>query len=67
MFFKQWSKRKLNLIGRITIIKSLALAKFFPLLLVLPNPTDNLLTNIEIIFDISYGNELNEASLLSTS
>ena len=30
---KQWSKRKLTLIGRITIIKSLALAKFIHLLL----------------------------------
>ena len=35
---KQWSKRKLTLIGRITIIKSLALAKFIHLLLALPNP-----------------------------
>ena len=44
---KQWSKRKLTLMGRITIIKSSALAKFIHLLLALPNPPDNLLKNIE--------------------
>ena len=38
--------------GRITIIKSLALAKFIHLLLALPNPPDNLLKNIEKIFYI---------------
>ena len=67
---KQWSKRKLTLMGRITIIKSLALAKIIHLLLVLPNPTDNLLTNIEKIFYKFYGMgvqiELSEASLLKT-
>ena len=47
---KQWSKRKLTLMGRITIIKSLALAKFIHLLLALPNSPDNLLKNIEKIF-----------------
>ena len=36
--------------GRITIIKSLALAKFIHLLLALSNPPDNLLKNIEKIF-----------------
>ena len=36
--------------GRITIIKSLALAKFIHLLLALPNPPDNLLKNIEKVF-----------------
>ena len=35
---KQWSKRKLTLFGRITIIKSLALSKFVSLFLSLPNP-----------------------------
>ena len=48
---KQWSK-KLTLMGRITIIKSLALAKFIHRLLALPNPPDNLLKNIEKIFYI---------------
>ena len=48
--FKQCSKRKLTLIGRITLIESLALAKFIHLLLALPNAPDNLLKNIEKIF-----------------
>ena len=65
---KQWSKRKLTLMGRITIIKSLALAKFIHLLLALPNPPDNLLKNIEKYFISFYGMgvqiELSEASLL---
>ena len=33
-----WSKRKLTLFGRVTIIKSLALSKFVSLFLSLPNP-----------------------------
>ena len=36
--------------GRITIIKSLALAKFIHMLFALPNPPDNLLKNIEKTF-----------------
>ena len=47
---KQWSKRKLTLIGRITIIKSLALARFIHLLLALPTPLDDFLKNLERIF-----------------
>ena len=47
---KQWSKRKLTLIGRITIINSLALAKFIYLLLALPKPPDDFLKTIERIF-----------------
>ena len=35
---KQWSKRKLTLMGRITIIKPLALSIFTHLFLALPNP-----------------------------
>ena len=47
---KQWSKRKLTLIGRIPIIKSLALAKFIHRLLALPKPPDDFLKTIERIF-----------------
>ena len=64
---KQWSKRKLTLMGRITIIISLALGKLIHQLLALPNPPDNLLENIEKLFYIFYGMgvqiELSEASL----
>ena len=56
--------------GRITIKKSLALAKFIHLLLAFPNPPDNLLKNIEKYFINVYGMgvqiELSEASLLKT-
>ena len=41
----QWSKRKLTLLGRITVIKSLALAKFIHLFLALPNPPGVLVKN----------------------
>ena len=34
---KQWAKRKLTLLGRVTIIKSLAISKFVHLLISLPN------------------------------
>ena len=43
-------KRKLSLIGRITIIKSLALAKFTHLFLALPNPQGELIKQIERMF-----------------
>ena len=42
----QWSKRKLTLLGRITVIKSLALAKFIHLFLALPNPPGELVKNL---------------------
>ena len=47
---KQWSKRKLTLIGRITIKKSLAFAKFIHLLLALSKSPDDFLKTIERIF-----------------
>ena len=47
---KQWSKRKLTLSGRITIIKSLALAKFIHLFLALPNPPGDLVKKLEKMF-----------------
>ena len=53
---KQWSKRKLTLFGRITIIKSLALSKFASLFLSLPNPPMELIKELELIFfSNSYG------------
>ena len=47
---KRWSKRKLTLFGRITIIKSLALAKFIHLFLALPNPPGDLVKKLEKMF-----------------
>ena len=47
---KQWSKRKLTLFGRITIIKSLALSKFVSLFVSLPNPSAELIKELEGIF-----------------
>lgn len=48
--FKQWARRKLTLLGRITIIKSLALAKFIYLFLALPNPPGELIKRLEKLF-----------------
>ena len=47
---KQSTKRKLTLIGRITIIKSLTLAKFTHIFLALPNPPSQLIKQIERLF-----------------
>ena len=47
---KQWSKRKLTLPGRVTIIKSLALAKYIHLFLALPNPPGELVKKLERLF-----------------
>ena len=57
--------KKLTLKGRITIIKSLALAKFIHLLFALPNTPDNLL-KFYIFYGMGVQIELNEASLLKT-
>ena len=45
-----WSKRKLTLIGRVTVIKSLMLSKFAYQFLVLPNPPGVLLKSLESMF-----------------
>ena len=47
---KQWSRRKLTLFGRVTVIKSLALAKFIHSFLALPNPPGNLLNTTDKLF-----------------
>ena len=45
-----WSKRKLTLIGRVTVIKSLMLSKFAYLFLALPNQPGDLLRKLERMF-----------------
>ena len=47
---QQWSKRKLTLLGRITVIKSLAIAKFTHLFLALPDPPQELIKKLEKVF-----------------
>ena len=47
---KQWLKRKLTLMGRITITKSLPLSKFTHLFLALPNPPEELIKKLNKIF-----------------
>ena len=44
---KIWSKRKLTLPGKITVIKSLILSKFTHLFLALPNPPGDFLKILE--------------------
>ena len=53
---KQWSRRKLTLFGRVTVIKSLALAKFIHLFLALPNPPGNLLNTMDKLFFLALPN-----------
>ena len=45
-----WSKRKLTLPGKITVIKSLALSKFVHLFLALPNPPGALVKRLHKLF-----------------
>ena len=47
---KQWSKRRLALFGRITIIKSLAITKFISLFLASPNPPGELIKRLDTLF-----------------
>ena len=46
----QWSKRKLSLSGRITVIKSLAMSKFVHLFISLPAPPHDLIKEREKMF-----------------
>lgn len=45
-----WSKRNLTPLGRITVIKSLALSKITHLMLSLPNPSEKIIKEIQIMF-----------------
>lgn len=47
---KNWSKRRLTLPGKITVIKSIALSKFVHLFLSLPNPPGDLLKTLNKLF-----------------
>ena len=47
---KSWSRRKITLPGKITVIKSLAISKFVHLFLALPNPPGNLVQNLNKLF-----------------
>ena len=46
----QWSKRKLSLSGRITVIKSLAISKFVHLFISLPAPPLDLIKELDKLF-----------------
>ena len=47
---KSWSRRKITLPGKITVIKSLAISKFVHLFLALPNPPGNLVQSLNKLF-----------------
>ena len=47
---QSWSKRKLTLPGKITIIKSLAISKFIHLFTALPNPPEQFVKQLEKLF-----------------
>ena len=42
-----WSKRNLTVLGRITVVKSILIPKFNHLILSIPNPTKNLMKNVQ--------------------
>ena len=44
---KQWSKRKLTPLGRITVLKTLIISKLNHLFIALPNPSDELINNLQ--------------------
>ena len=48
---KSWQHRKLILMGKITVIKSLALSKLVHLLTALPNLTQSRLNELTSLFD----------------
>ena len=50
-----WSYRDLIYIGKVTVIKTLALPILVQCLTVLPNPPDSVLNDIQEVFYIFYG------------
>lgn len=48
--FMNWSKRILTPLGKITVIKSLALSKINHLILALPNPSEKIIKEIQSMF-----------------
>ncbi len=44
--FRTWGKRKLTLLGRIAVVKSLAISKFVHLFLSLPNPPEHIVKEL---------------------
>jgi hypothetical protein len=50
-----WSYRDLIYIGKVTVIKTLALPILVQCLIVLPNPPDSVLNDIQEVFNIFYG------------
>ena len=51
----QWKKRFLTPYGKITVIKSLAIAKLNHLVLTLPNPSDKYIQQLQQLFYDFYG------------
>ena len=47
---KNWAKRKITLLCKITVIKSIAISKFVHLFLALPNPPGNLVKSLNKLF-----------------
>lgn len=47
---KQWSKRNLTPIGRITVVKTLALPKLIHLFSSLPNPDSRFIQKLDTLF-----------------
>jgi len=47
MTLKQWSHRKLTLMGKVTVVKSHALPKLIYILTVLQNPSTQIIENLQ--------------------
>ena len=50
-----WSWRRLSIIGKIEVIKSLATSKFVHLLTLLPTPIDSFLKELDTLFPFIWG------------
>ena len=52
---ESWSWRLLSIIGKIQVIKSLAISKFVHLFTTLPTPNDSFLKELETLFSFIWG------------
>ncbi|KAJ8032352.1 hypothetical protein HOLleu_25860 [Holothuria leucospilota] len=56
---RHWSKRQLTVLGKVTVVKSLALSKLTYLLMSLPNPDESFVTNLQrLLFKFVWNEKL---------
>jgi hypothetical protein len=64
---KSWQHRKLTLLGKVTVINTLALPKLIHLFTSLPNLKQSMLNELNKLFSISFGMEKQKKTSITVS